>query len=170
MPGRRDRVAGGHDVLAVGYNDVTQRIKFRNSWGAWGNNGYGTLPYAYVTDPDLAGDFFRVIRGGSPPPPPPPPPPDAIATLIVSQILQPGQYIVAPADLMHAAERAGITPMQALQIFAAVMAFLADQPITASKLLALITTIATILGKPINAKRAYAIAAECEQLILISGM
>ena len=49
---------GGHAIMAVGYDDATETILFRNSWGtAWGKNGYGTLPYAYFLAPDLASDF-----------------------------------------------------------------------------------------------------------------
>ncbi|HXX29423.1 MAG TPA: C1 family peptidase [Myxococcaceae bacterium] len=61
MPGRGDRVVGGHAVLAVGYDDGTQRFLCRNSWGAqWGRQGYFTIPYAYLLDTDLSSDFWTV--------------------------------------------------------------------------------------------------------------
>jgi C1A family cysteine protease len=42
---------GHHAVCAVGYEDETGRLIFRNSWGAkWGDDGYGYLPYSYVHD------------------------------------------------------------------------------------------------------------------------
>jgi hypothetical protein len=42
---------GGHAICIVGYDDVTQRFKFKNSWGTdWGNDGYGTIPYDYLKD------------------------------------------------------------------------------------------------------------------------
>ena len=63
LPRLSDSVDGGHDVDAVGWDDDKQRFKIRNSWGDWGNGGYGTLPYAYVLDPDLAGDFWRLVPG-----------------------------------------------------------------------------------------------------------
>ena len=57
-----DRVAGGHAVVAVGYDDkkkikksgsnqkTTGAFLIRNSWGTgWGDDGYGWLPYDYVT-------------------------------------------------------------------------------------------------------------------------
>jgi len=61
MPGAQEQTQGGHAVLAVGYDDSTQRFTVRNSWGAdWGMNGYFTMPYAYLTNPDLADDFWAV--------------------------------------------------------------------------------------------------------------
>jgi C1A family cysteine protease len=61
MPGKYDYAEGGHCLLAVGYNDKTKRFTFRNSWGeAWGKKGYGTIPYKYLTDPELSADFWTI--------------------------------------------------------------------------------------------------------------
>ena len=61
LPPRSEQVLGGHAVLAVGYDDATQRFIVRNSWGkSWGNKGYCTMPYSYLTDPSLARDFWAV--------------------------------------------------------------------------------------------------------------
>jgi hypothetical protein len=61
LPPRSEQVLGGHAVLAVGYEDATQRFIVRNSWGkGWGNKGYCTMPYSYLTDPSLARDFWAV--------------------------------------------------------------------------------------------------------------
>lgn len=61
MPAPGERVLGGHAVVAVGYEDKTQRFTARNSWGAgWGMNGYFTIPYAYLTDSNLADDFWTI--------------------------------------------------------------------------------------------------------------
>ncbi len=39
---------GSHWVVAVGYNDDTREIEFKNSWGkGWGDDGYGYLSYDY---------------------------------------------------------------------------------------------------------------------------
>ena len=52
---------GGHAVLAVGYDDATSRFIVRNSWGdGWGLAGYFTIPYDYLTNPDLACDFWAI--------------------------------------------------------------------------------------------------------------
>lgn len=62
MPGLTETEVGGHAVMAVGYNDSVSRFLVRNSWGTeWGVGGYFTIPYAYLTDSNLADDFW-VIR------------------------------------------------------------------------------------------------------------
>ncbi|MBC7543713.1 MAG: C1 family peptidase, partial [Candidatus Sericytochromatia bacterium] len=49
---------GGHAILAVGYDDSKQHIIFRNSYGtAWGDKGYGYLPYTYFKA-DWVGDAW----------------------------------------------------------------------------------------------------------------
>lgn len=59
MPGHREEVLGGHAVLVVGYDDSQSRFIVRNSWGnAWGQDGYFTMPYAYLTNRRLASDFW----------------------------------------------------------------------------------------------------------------
>jgi C1A family cysteine protease len=62
MPGPDDAPIGGHAICLVGYDDSKRLFTFRNSWGGgWGAAGYGYLPYAYVLDPNLAGDFWVVL-------------------------------------------------------------------------------------------------------------
>lgn len=52
MPAPTEAPLGGHAILLVGYDDASQTFIFRNSWGTgWGNQGYGTLPYAFVVSP-----------------------------------------------------------------------------------------------------------------------
>lgn len=47
-PADGDRDYGGHAICVVGYDDRTQRIKFKNSWGKdWGQKGYGYISYNY---------------------------------------------------------------------------------------------------------------------------
>jgi C1A family cysteine protease len=55
---------GGHCILVGGYDDYSQRITFKNSWGpAWGLSGYGYLTYEYfnknLTDGWTAVDIFN---------------------------------------------------------------------------------------------------------------
>ena len=61
MPSPNEQVLGGHAVLAVGYNDKQKRFVVRNSWGpGWGMSGYFTMPYAYLTDSNLADDMWTI--------------------------------------------------------------------------------------------------------------
>jgi C1A family cysteine protease len=61
LPGPGERPLGGHAVVAVGFDDAAQRFLIRNSWGAgWGKKGHGTMPYAYLSEPDLSGDFWTI--------------------------------------------------------------------------------------------------------------
>jgi C1A family cysteine protease len=61
LPAPKEKVVGGHAVLAVGYDDSTQRFTVRNSWGKdWGIKGYFTIPYSYLTSTNLADDFWTV--------------------------------------------------------------------------------------------------------------
>lgn len=72
-PAPSDTVVGGHAVDAVGYDDnlvikhpdgttTKGALRIRNSWGtAWGEAGYGWLPYQYVLK-GLAVDWWTVIK------------------------------------------------------------------------------------------------------------
>jgi C1A family cysteine protease len=63
IPHNQERENGGHSILLVGYNDDTRRVTFVNSWTAnWGTNGFGTLPYEYLEDENLAGDFIAIEK------------------------------------------------------------------------------------------------------------
>jgi C1A family cysteine protease len=47
--------------MAVGYDDSTQVFRVENSWGpTWGQKGFFTIPYAYLTSADLASDFWTI--------------------------------------------------------------------------------------------------------------
>jgi C1A family cysteine protease len=70
-----EKVAGGHAIVAVGYDDkkkiknahpgatqTTGALLIRNSWGTgWGSAGYGWLPYEYVLT-GLAIDWWSLIK------------------------------------------------------------------------------------------------------------
>jgi C1A family cysteine protease len=61
MPSPDEQYQGGHAVALVGYDDSTQRFTVRNSWGTgWGQAGYFTIPYGYVTNNQLASDFWSI--------------------------------------------------------------------------------------------------------------
>jgi len=75
FPAAGDQVAGGHAIVAVGYDDTLQiknnkpgsvattgALLIRNSWGTgWGAQGYGWLPYQYVLS-GLAVDWWSVLK------------------------------------------------------------------------------------------------------------
>jgi C1A family cysteine protease len=61
LPRPDERVVGGHAALAVGFQDAQQRFLLMNSWGPrWGDAGFFTMPYSYLTDADLTADFWTV--------------------------------------------------------------------------------------------------------------
>lgn len=61
MPVRTDKPIGGHAVICIGYDDKTQTFKCRNSWGNdWGDKGHFYLPYNYMTNTNLADDFWTI--------------------------------------------------------------------------------------------------------------
>lgn len=63
MPSASEQLEGGHAILCVGYDVQAQRFSFRNSWGPeWGQQGYGTIPFEYLTDPNLGGDYWTVRK------------------------------------------------------------------------------------------------------------
>jgi C1A family cysteine protease len=63
LPAADEKAVGGHAVVAVGYDDATQRFTARNSWGSsWGQSGYFSLPYEYLTNSKLSGDMWTIRR------------------------------------------------------------------------------------------------------------
>jgi C1A family cysteine protease len=74
FPSQRERLEGGHAIMAVGYDDkleITNKfggvktkgaLLIRNSWGtSWGERGYGWLPYDYILR-GLAEDFWSILK------------------------------------------------------------------------------------------------------------
>lgn len=46
-----EKMVGSHCVAVMGGSAEEQRFQFINSWGTtWGNKGWGTLPFSYLTD------------------------------------------------------------------------------------------------------------------------
>ena len=65
LPSSTERTCGGHAVIAVGYNDATQRFIVRNSWGPlWGQQGYFEMGYDYISSPMLSSDFWTIRKEG----------------------------------------------------------------------------------------------------------
>ena len=63
IPQGAERTVGGHAVLGVGYHDAERRFIVRNSWGKkWGQNGYFTIPYGYLSNRNLADDFWTIRK------------------------------------------------------------------------------------------------------------
>ncbi len=74
FPAPKEKIEGGHAIVAVGYDDrmkvknkygkvaTTGALLIRNSWGKdWGEKGYGWLPYDYILK-GLAEDFWSVLK------------------------------------------------------------------------------------------------------------
>lgn len=63
LPRPREKMLGGHAVLAVGYDDDVKSVICRNSYGpGWGIEGCFLLPYGFVDSPDLSDDYWTIRR------------------------------------------------------------------------------------------------------------
>ncbi|HYX35329.1 MAG TPA: C1 family peptidase [Oligoflexus sp.] len=61
VPKTSEKLEGGHAVLVCGYDDTKGALIIRNSWGEdWGEGGYGYLPYDFVLNSSLSGDFWTI--------------------------------------------------------------------------------------------------------------
>ena len=61
VPKPDEKFEGNHAVMAVGYDDKSQRFWLRNSWGPhWAEGGYFQMPYTYIENPRLSGDFWTL--------------------------------------------------------------------------------------------------------------
>ena len=56
----KEKLLGGHAVMAVGYSDKRKCFIIRNSWGKdWGLDGYFFMPYQFITS-NQCDDFWVV--------------------------------------------------------------------------------------------------------------
>lgn len=63
MPDKSDTVDGGHAVVCCGYDDNKKLFKIHNSWGTEvGDKGYYYMPYDYMSNPNLADDFWTIRK------------------------------------------------------------------------------------------------------------
>lgn len=59
MPAKDEQLLGGHAICCVGYDDAKRVFYVRNSWGSsWADNGYCYMPFDYLTNGNLASDFW----------------------------------------------------------------------------------------------------------------
>ncbi|HSU99721.1 MAG TPA: C1 family peptidase [Roseiarcus sp.] len=64
MPKPGEKKVGGHAVMAVGYDNTTRMTIIRNSWGTgWGQSGYFSMPYEFITSPNCS-DFWTIRSVG----------------------------------------------------------------------------------------------------------
>lgn len=57
----KEKQIGGHAVMAAGYDDTKKAVLVRNSWGPkWGVGGYFWMPYQYITNSQMASDFWTI--------------------------------------------------------------------------------------------------------------
>lgn len=65
MPSSKDTMDGGHAVVVCGYDDSKKLFKIHNSWSTEvGDKGYYYMPYEYMTNPNLADDFWTIRKTG----------------------------------------------------------------------------------------------------------
>lgn len=61
MPGSMNESVGAHCMVIEGYDDNLEAFWVANSWGtSYGLGGYLWIPYKYLTDKDIASDFWHV--------------------------------------------------------------------------------------------------------------
>ena len=63
MPSPGEERLGGHAVCAVGYDMDAKTMLVRNSWGnGWGQKGYFTMPFDYISNSELAQDCWTIRK------------------------------------------------------------------------------------------------------------
>jgi C1A family cysteine protease len=63
IPTSDESTIGGHAVMACGFNQTTKMMLVRNSWGSgWGINGYFWMPFDYISNVNLATDFWTIRK------------------------------------------------------------------------------------------------------------
>jgi len=61
IPKIGETLLGGHACYCLGYDDSKSSFIVRNSWGTgWGDKGHFYIPYQYLTNSNLADDFWSI--------------------------------------------------------------------------------------------------------------
>ncbi|MGH8256819.1 MAG: C1 family peptidase [Steroidobacteraceae bacterium] len=56
-----EALLGGHSCAIIGIGGAASQVRVRNSWGGdWGMAGDFLMPFDYLFDPQLAGDFWII--------------------------------------------------------------------------------------------------------------
>jgi len=73
MPQNNDMIRGYHNICLDKWNDASRNGDYEgpNSWGMWGNAGYFTMPYDYITRFGTDLKVIKIVEGESPIPPQP---------------------------------------------------------------------------------------------------
>ena len=63
IPKNGEKLEGGHAVMITSFFEDKKAFLIRNSWGkSWGLDGYFYMPYEYILNPKLAGDFWTIRK------------------------------------------------------------------------------------------------------------
>lgn len=67
MPGPSESPIGGHAIEVIGY--LKDHWIIKNSWSeAWGDKGYGYVPFEYFTNTALTSDLWKITKVSVPEP------------------------------------------------------------------------------------------------------
>lgn len=57
----KETLLGGHCCAIFSYSDISQTFTCSNSWNVtWGDNGFFTIPYEYILNSNLGGDYCQI--------------------------------------------------------------------------------------------------------------
>ena len=63
LPGKDEKIIGGHALISAGYDDCRQVFICQNSWGTgFGDKGYLYIPYDYMVNQHLCTDLWTIEK------------------------------------------------------------------------------------------------------------